>query len=69
MAQAGAAFAEFVLNAAFGGKKQKVVQAYVDLAAAPGGEEVKKEIGADLSFFSVNLELGVSPKDLCSVQH
>ena len=33
MAQAGAEFAEFVLQAAFGSKKSKTVQAYVDLSA------------------------------------
>ncbi|RSH93300.1 hypothetical protein EHS25_007654 [Saitozyma podzolica] len=59
MAQAGAEFAEFVLQAAFGGKKsQRPVQAYVYLGAEAGGEAVKKEIGADLDYFSVNVELG-----------
>lgn len=58
---AGAEFAEFVLQAAFGGKKsQRPVQAYVYLGAEAGGEAVKKEIGADLDYFSVNVELGVS---------
>jgi malate dehydrogenase len=57
---AGAEFAEHVLHAAFGGKKQRPVQAYVFLGADAGGEAVKKEIGAELDYFSVNVELGVS---------
>lgn len=60
MAQAGAEFAEFVLQAAFGSKKSKTVQAYVDLSAESGGEGIKKEIGSDLGYFSVNITLGVS---------
>lgn len=60
MAQAGAEFAEFVLQAAFGSKKSKTVQAYVDLSAESGGEGIKKEIGSDLDYFSVNITLGVS---------
>ncbi|WWD20288.1 malate dehydrogenase, NAD-dependent [Kwoniella shandongensis] len=58
MAQAGAEFTDFVLQAAFGGKKGKVVQSYVFLGADAGGEGVKKEIGSDLDYFSVNVELG-----------
>ncbi|WVQ96022.1 malate dehydrogenase, NAD-dependent [Kwoniella sp. CBS 9459] len=58
MAQAGVEFTNFVLDAAFGGKKGKVVQSYIDLGAEAGGEGIKKEIGSDLSFFSVNVELG-----------
>ena len=61
MAQAGAEFAEFILQAAFNGKAS-TVQAYVDLGADAGGEEVKKEIGTDLGYFSVNIQLGVSPR-------
>nr|WRH23621.1 malate dehydrogenase [Naematelia aurantialba] len=57
MAQAGAEFTEFVLQAAYG-KKPRTVQAYVYLGAESGGEGVKKEIGADLDYFSVNIELG-----------
>ena len=60
MAQAGAEFASFVIEAAFGGQTVKTVQAYIDLTADAGGAEVQKEIGADLAFFSVNLKLGVS---------
>lgn len=60
MAQAGAEFAEFVLQAAFGGKSDKTVQAYVYLGAEEGGEAVKKEIGSDIDYFSVNLKLGPS---------
>ncbi|ORX37735.1 putative L-malate dehydrogenase [Kockovaella imperatae] len=58
MAQAGAEFAEYVLKAAFGGEKVRTVQAYIDLGADAGGAAVQKEIGADLSFFSVNIQLG-----------
>ncbi|KAI9638929.1 L-malate dehydrogenase [Dioszegia hungarica] len=58
MAQAGAEFAEYVLQAAFGGKSSKTVQAYVHLSADAGGEQIKKEIGADLDYFSVNIKLG-----------
>ncbi|EIW71518.1 hypothetical protein TREMEDRAFT_73330 [Tremella mesenterica DSM 1558] len=59
MAQAGAEFAEFVLEAAFGGKS-KVVQAYVYLGADSGGAAVQKEIGTELEYFSVPIELGSS---------
>ncbi|WVR08066.1 malate dehydrogenase, NAD-dependent [Kwoniella sp. DSM 27419] len=58
MAQAGAEFANYVLEAVWGGKKGKVVQAYINLTADSGGEDIKKEIGADLDYFSVNIELG-----------
>ncbi|KAK6908477.1 malate dehydrogenase, NAD-dependent [Kwoniella mangroviensis CBS 10435] len=58
MAQAGAEFANYVIDAAFGGKKGKIVQSYINLAADAGGEAIKKEIGADLDYFSVNIELG-----------
>ncbi|ORY34754.1 L-malate dehydrogenase [Naematelia encephala] len=57
MAQAGAEFTEFVLQAAYG-KKSRTVQAYVFLGADSGGEGVKKEIGAEVDYFSVNIELG-----------
>lgn len=57
MAQAGAHFANLVLQAAFAGKTL-VTQSYIDLNAAAGGEDIKKEIGADLAYFSVNVELG-----------
>lgn len=57
---AGAEFAEYVIQAAFGGKKVRTVQAYIDLSAEQGGENIKKEIGADLGYFSVNIQLGVS---------
>jgi len=47
------------MQAAFEGKKTKTVQAYVYLGGDAGGEAVKKEIGSDLQYFSVNIELGV----------
>ena len=56
---AGAEFAEYVIQAAFGGKQVRTVQAYIDLGAEAGGAAVQKEIGADLAFFSVNIQLGV----------
>lgn len=65
MAQAGAEFAEFILQAAFNGKSS-TVQAYVHLDADAGGEEVKKEIGTGLDYFSVNVQLGVRPCCLSS---
>lgn len=49
-----------MLQAAYGSQKGKVVQSYVFLGADAGGKEIKKEIGADLDYFSVNVELGVS---------
>jgi len=57
MAQAGAEFAEYIIQAA-AGKSTKTVQAYVYLGADAGGKEVQKEIGADLDYFSVNIKLG-----------
>ncbi|BEJ17864.1 hypothetical protein CspHIS471_0701320 [Cutaneotrichosporon sp. HIS471] len=57
MAQAGAQFATWVIDAAFNGK-QRVIQSYIDLSAAAGGEAIKKEIGGGCQFFSVNVELG-----------
>jgi malate dehydrogenase len=59
MAQAGAKFADYVLRAAFQGEKI-VVQSYVDLEAASGGAAVQKELGSNVAYFSVNVELGVS---------
>jgi hypothetical protein len=61
--QAGAEFAEFILQAAFNGKSS-TVQAYVHLSAESGGEAIKKEIGTDLDYFSVNVQLGVSFRPL-----
>lgn len=56
---AGAEFAEFILQAAVNGKSS-TVQAYVHLDADAGGAGIKKEIGSDLDYFSVNVQLGVS---------
>jgi len=61
---AGAEFAEYVIQAAFGKEKPPTIQAYVFLGAEAGGEAVKKEIGADLDYFSVNIELGVRRHEL-----
>ena len=62
--KAGAEFTEFILQTAFGSKKNMTVQAYVSLDADAGGEAIKKEIGADLDYFSVNIQLGVSTLSL-----
>jgi hypothetical protein len=58
MAYAGAEFAEAVIKA-LKGEKGIVVPSYVNLEAAAGGKDVKGEIGADLEYFSVPVELGV----------
>jgi len=58
MAQAGYTFAEKILRA-LGGEKGIVTPSYVNLAADPvGGEAIKKELGADIPYFSVKVELG-----------
>lgn len=57
---AGAQFAEYILQAAYGNGKGKIVQSYVYLDAAEGGAGIKKEIGSDLDYFSVSVQLGVS---------
>lgn len=60
MAFAGAEFAAKVLRAVKG-EKGLVAPSYVNLSADPsGGDAVKKEIGADLDYFSAPVELGVS---------
>jgi malate dehydrogenase len=51
-------FAEKVLRAAKG-EKGLVEPSYVYLPGVPGGEAIAKEVGVD--FFSVPVELGVSP--------
>ncbi|TFY84005.1 hypothetical protein EWM64_g16 [Hericium alpestre] len=58
MAYAGAEFATKVLRAV-AGEKGIVTPSYVHLTADPaGGDALKKEIGADLEFFSSNVEIG-----------
>jgi len=58
MAQAGAHFASLVLKA-LKGEKGIVTPSYVNLEADKEvGEEIKKELGVDLAYFSVNVELG-----------
>jgi hypothetical protein len=60
MAYAGAEFAAKVLRAVQG-EKGIVAPSYVNLAAdKSGGDALKKEIGAELDYFSSNVELGVS---------
>lgn len=59
MAYAGAEFTSFVLKA-LKGEKGIVVPTFVSLESDPaGGAALKKELGADLEFFSANVELGV----------
>ncbi|KAI0696148.1 malate dehydrogenase [Cytidiella melzeri] len=58
MAYAGAEFANSVIKAVKG-EKGIVVPTFVSLSADPaGGDALKKEIGADLDFFSAPVELG-----------
>lgn len=62
MAFAGAAFAEKALRA-LAGEKGIVSPSFVHLSAdKEGGDKVKSEIGKDLAFFSIPVELGVSAK-------
>lgn len=59
MAYAGAEFASKVLRA-IKGEKGIVAPSYVNLSAdKAGGDILKKEIGADLEYFSAPVELGV----------
>jgi len=58
MAYAGAEFASAVIKA-FKGEKGIVLPSYVNLAAdKTGGEQIQKEIGQDLEYFSAPVELG-----------
>ncbi|KZT53194.1 malate dehydrogenase [Calocera cornea HHB12733] len=58
MAYAGASFVEKVLRAVTG-EKGVIAPTFVYLEADPvGGAEIKKEIGGDVAYFSVNVELG-----------
>lgn len=59
MAQAGAEFADKVMRAAFKGETGLISPSYVSLTAdEAAGKAIQKEIGADLAFFSVRVELG-----------
>jgi malate/lactate dehydrogenase len=67
MAYAGAQFAEKILRAV-GGEKGIVVNSYVNLDAdKEGGKKIKEEIGKDLAYFSVPLELGVKAFFYCGI--
>jgi malate dehydrogenase len=58
MAYAGAEFAIKVIKAV-SGQKGIIAPSFVSLSADPaGGEALKKEIGADLDYFSAPVELG-----------
>jgi malate dehydrogenase len=59
MAQAGAEFADKVMRAAFKGETGLVAPSYVNLESDPSnGKTIQSEIGKDLAYFSVNVELG-----------
>src|SRR5260370_35997603 len=59
MAYAGAEFAQKALRA-LKGEKGIITPTYVHLSAdLKGGVDVKKEIGAELEYFSAPIELGV----------
>lgn len=59
MAQAGAEFADKVLRAAFKGEQGLVAPSYVNLSAdAQVGKQIQQQIGKDLEYFSVPVELG-----------
>lgn len=59
MAQAGAEFADKVMRAAFKGETGLVAPSYVNLEADPSAAKtIQQEIGKDLAYFSVNVELG-----------
>lgn len=58
MAQAGYQFANLIIEA-IKGKKGIITPSYVNLAAdAAGGEAIKKELGAEVEYFSSRVELG-----------
>ncbi|KZO97628.1 NAD-malate dehydrogenase [Calocera viscosa TUFC12733] len=58
MAYAGASFVEKVLRA-ISGEKGVIAPTFVLLEADPaGGAVIKQEIGGDIAYFSVNVELG-----------
>ena len=60
MAYAGAEFAAKVLRA-IKGERGLTAPSYVNLAADPaGGEALRKELGAELDYFSSIVQLGVS---------
>ena len=60
MAQAGAHFADLVLKAK-NGEKGIISPSYVHLTAdVEGGKKVSSEIGKELEYFSVRVQLGVS---------
>ncbi len=59
MAQAGAEFADKVMRAAFKGETGLISPSYVSLMAdESAGKAIQKEIGAELAFFSVRVQLG-----------
>ncbi|KZT03312.1 malate dehydrogenase [Laetiporus sulphureus 93-53] len=66
MAYAGADFADKVLRA-LKGEKGLVTPSFVHLTAdKAGGEKIKKEIGKEIEYFSVPVELG--PEGVASLQ-
>lgn len=64
MAYAGAVFTESVIKA-ISGAKGIIVPSYVNLTADKGGQVVTGEIGKELAYFAVRVELGVSNGARC----
>jgi malate dehydrogenase len=68
MAYAGFRFVESLIHAKWLGKKSVVEYGYIFLKnGTDGGESVRKLIGDDVDYFSVPIELGVSPPSLKSL--
>ncbi|TIA74880.1 hypothetical protein E3P91_00681 [Wallemia ichthyophaga] len=59
MAYAGSKFLNAVVSSVYA-DKPSVIQAYVYLPELPGGDAIKNDIGKDVSYFSVSLQLGKS---------
>ena len=59
MAYAGAKFANLLIDSWKNKNTQYITQTYVSLDSAEGGAKVKEELGAQLEYFSVNVQLGV----------
>jgi len=61
MAYAGAEFAAKILRA-IKGEKGITAPTYVNLTSDPsGGDALKKKLGNELEYFSIVVEIGVSP--------
>jgi len=58
MAYAGAKFANLLIDSWKNKNTQYVTQTYVALESAEGGKAVQEELGAELEYFSVTVQLG-----------